>query len=294
MSEKIDILFLINPISGVGKKNIIPKCIDKILDKTKFNHTIKYTQYRKHGFEIASELKDKYAVIVAIGGDGTVNEIGSALINSSTILGIIPTGSCNGLARHLKIPLRIKQALLTINKFNRITIDTATVNSIPFLGTCGFGFDAHIAKKFDEYNKRGFLSYAKLINQEYASYKALTFKVTHQNKIVERKAFMYCVANSSQFGNGFTISPKSDIQDGVFEHVFLDEFKLKDIFLMGKQFFTKQINYSKFYNEFDAKEDVQIEVLNQDKAIFHIDGEPMEGEAIFNIKIVPNSLHIIC
>jgi len=294
MSEKVDILFLINPISGVGKKNVIPEYIDKFLDKTKFNHEIEYTQYRKHGFEIATKSKDKFNIIVAIGGDGTVNEIGSALINSSTSLGIIPTGSGNGMARHLKIPLKIKQALLTINKLNRITIDTATVNNIPFIGVCGFGYDAYIAKKFDEHNKRGFLTYAKLIKQEFSTYKPLTFKVTHQNKVIERKAFMYCIANSSQFGNGFTISPKSDLQDGVFEHVFLDEFKFKDMFLMGKQFFTKQIDNSKFYHKFDASEDVTIELLNQDKSIFHIDGEPMEGDSIFTVKIVPNSLHIIC
>lgn len=294
MSEKIDILFLINPISGVGKKNIIPKCIDKHLDKSKFKHTIKYTEYRKHGFEIATQLKDQFNVIVAIGGDGTVNEIGSALLNSRTVLGIIPTGSGNGLARHLNIPLKIKQALLTINANHAITIDTATVNGIPFLGTCGFGFDAHIATKFEAHHKRGFLSYAKLIQQEFFSYQPLKFKVTHDNQVLERKAFMYSVANSSQFGNGFTISPKSDLQDGVFEHVFLDKFKLVDMPLLGKQFFTKQINRSKFHTDFEASSVVNIEILNQDKAIFHIDGEAMSGGSKFEIKVIPNSLTIIC
>lgn len=294
MTDKIDILFLINPISGVGRKNIIPKCIDKFLDKTKFNHTIQYTEYRKHGFEIASQSKDRFKVIVAIGGDGTVNEIGSALINSTTLLGIIPTGSGNGLARHLAIPLRIKQALLTINAYHSITIDTATVNGIPFIGTCGFGFDAHIATEFDAHHKRGFLSYAKLIQQEFFSYKPLEFKVTYDDKVVERKAFMYSVANSSQFGNGFTISPKSDLQDGVFEHVFLDKFKLKDMPLLGKQIFTKQINNSKFFNGFEASSVVNVEILNQTKSIFHIDGEAMKGGAEFQIKVVPKSLSIIC
>ena len=294
MNQKNDILFLINPISGIGKKNTIPKCIDKYLDKSKFNHSILYTEFRKHGHLITKNNLTKYDVIVAIGGDGTVNEIGSALINSNTKLGIIPTGSGNGLARHLKIPLNIKNALKKINQYKSITIDTATVNGIPFLGTCGFGFDAFIAKKFDEHPKRGFFTYAKLIRQEFKNYKSLTYRITHQNKIEERKALMYCVANSSQFGNGFTISPKSDLQDGVFEHVFLDDFKLKDFLLIGKQFFTKQINYSKFYHEFDAKDDVIIEVLNKEKVYFHIDGEPLEGDNTFKIKIVPQSLTIIC
>jgi diacylglycerol kinase (ATP) len=293
MSEKKNILFLINPISGIGRKNIIPKCIDEYLDKSKFSYQIKNTEYRKHGHEIALKRKDDFDIIVAIGGDGTVNEIGTALISSKTTLGIIPTGSGNGLARHLNIPLKIKNALLTINKNNSITIDTATVNDIPFLGTCGFGFDAHIAQKFDEYHKRGFISYAKLINKEFKTYQPLTFKINTGKEIITREALMYSVANSSQFGNGFTISPKSDLQDGIFEHIFLDHFKIKNLFLMGRQFFNKQIHESKFFTSFEAKENVQIEILNQDTSIFHIDGESMNGPNHFEIKVVPLSLKII-
>jgi diacylglycerol kinase (ATP) len=295
MHNKKEILFLINPISGIGKKNIIPKCIDKYLDKTKFNFQIKNTEFRKHGYRIAFSEKSNYDIIVAIGGDGTVNEIGSALINSSTTLGIIPTGSGNGLARHLNIPLKIKDALFTINNYKVIQIDTASVNNIPFLGTCGFGFDAHIAKKFDEYHKRGFLSYARLINKEFKSYQPLTFRVSTKCESFTKTALMYSVANSSQFGNGFTISPKSDLQDGIFEHVFLDNFKIKDIFLMGRQFFNKQINQSKFFNSVDIKEEVRIEIINQKKSIYHLDGEAMENDSNqFIVKIVPLSLNVIC
>jgi len=294
MPTKKNILFLINPISGIGKKNIIPKCIDKYLDKTKFNHTIDYTQHKKHGFEIASTQKNKYDCIVAIGGDGTVNEIGSALIDSKTVLGIIPTGSGNGLARHLKIPLKIKNALLKINNFNFETIDTATINGIPFLGTCGFGFDAHIAEKFDNFHKRGFLSYIKLIIKEYKNYKPLTYKITVNGTSKNITSILYAVANSSQFGNGFTISPFSITNDGILEHVYLNDFKIKDFLLMGRQFFNGQIHQSKFYNSFNEKDDVLIEVLNQDQVIFHIDGEPMAGSNHFELKIKPQSLNIIC
>jgi diacylglycerol kinase family enzyme len=112
---KKKILFLINPVSGIGRKNIIPKLIDKHIDSEKFEFSIQNTEYRKHGHEIALLEKNNFDIIVAIGGDGTVNEIGSALIGSNTALGIIPAGSGNGLARHLGIPLKIKNALKTIN-----------------------------------------------------------------------------------------------------------------------------------------------------------------------------------
>lgn len=294
MSEKIKILFLINPISGVGKKKIIPKCIDKYLDKTKFDFQIKYTQYRYHARQLTSENKNKFNVIVAIGGDGTVNEVGSALIHSNCALAIIPTGSGNGLARHLKIPNKIKNALLTINQYQITTIDTGKVNDKYFIGTCGFGFDAHIAKKFDEYHKRGLISYAKLIRKEFKKYQPLRYKVTLNHQVKEFETFMFCVANSSEFGNGFVISPLSNIQDGIFENVSLDQFKYKDVFKLGKQIFKRQITQSDYFKSFSASNSYQIEILSKSNPIYHIDGEPlMNNNSVFKIEILPQSLKVV-
>jgi YegS/Rv2252/BmrU family lipid kinase len=294
MNNKTNILFLINPISGVGKKKIIPKCINKYLDKTKFEYQIKYTQYRRHAHKITQQNKDKFNVIVAIGGDGTVNEVGSALIHSSCAMAIIPTGSGNGLAHHLNVPTKIKDALLLINNYKTKTIDTGLVNDIPFIGTCGFGFDAHIAKKFDEYHKRGLISYAKLVRKEFKKYQPLSYKVTINNEVKEFSTFMFCVANSSEFGNGFVISPHSNIADGIFENVSLDKFKFREVFKIGKQIFTKQIDKSDYFKSFTTKTNYQIEIVGQKQPIYHIDGEPMEGHHQFNIQIVPQSLVVVC
>lgn len=293
MNSKIDILFIINPISGVGKKKIIPKCIDKYLDKTKFTYQIKYTQYRRHAHKITQQNKDKFNVIVAIGGDGTVNEVGSALIHSNCAMAIIPTGSGNGLAHHLKIPGKIKDALLTINQYQIKKIDSGLVNNLPFIGTCGFGFDAHIAKKFDEYHKRGLISYAKLVRKEFKKYQPLTYKVTINNEVKQFETFMFSVANSSEFGNGFVISPDSDISDGIIENVILEKFKFKDVFKLGKQIFSQQINQSKYFRSFTVNSNYKIEILNQQKSLFHIDGEPLEGGNEFTIKIAPKSLLVV-
>ncbi len=294
MSEKIKILFLINPISGVGKKKIIPKCIDKYLNKNKFDYQIEYTQYRHHAHQLASENKHQFNVIVAIGGDGTVNEVGSALIYSECAMAIIPTGSGNGLSHHLKIPNKIKNALLTINQYQITTIDTGKVNDKYFIGTCGFGFDAHIAKKFDEYHKRGLISYAKLIRKEFKKYQPLSYKVTLNNEVKEFESFMFCVANSSEFGNGFVISPLSNIQDGIFENVSLDKFKFKDVFKLGKQIFSRQIIKSKYFSSFNVSESYQVEVIGQPTPIYHIDGEPLiNNTPIFKIEILPQSLKVI-
>jgi len=293
VNSKIDILFIINPISGVGKKKIIPKYIDKYLDKTKFTYQVKYTQYRKHAHEITQQNKDKFNVIVAIGGDGTVNEVGSALIYSNCAIAIIPTGSGNGLAHHLKIPSKIKDALLKINQYQIKKIDTGLVNNLPFIGTCGFGFDAHIAKKFDEYHKRGLISYAKLVRKEFKKYQPLTYKVTINDEVNQFETFIFSVANSSEFGNGFVISPDSNISDGIFENVKLDKFKFKDVFKLGKQIFSQQINQSKYFSSFTVNSNYKIEILNQQKSLFHIDGEPLVGGNEFTIKIVPKSLLVV-
>lgn len=293
MSKKRDILFIINPISGIGKKNTIPSLIAQHLDPEKFEWKLKYTEKRKHGAEIAATEEDHYDAIIAVGGDGSVNEIGSALLHKKCALGILPCGSGNGLARHLKIPLNLKKALQRINDFNPIKIDTGLVNETPFLGTCGFGFDAHIAQRFDSFGKRGFFSYAKLVMREYNSYKAPVFSIVGKDFELIKEVILCSVANSSQFGNGFTISPNSDIQDGIFELVFLERFKWLKAPILAQKFFSKSIHTSKYFTSLSFSESITLRVETDSAFFYHIDGEPIEGGHNFVIKIQPKSLNIL-
>ncbi|NOQ75697.1 MAG: hypothetical protein GQ574_27065 [Crocinitomix sp.] len=287
------ILFIINPISGVGKKNTIPPLIATYLSADKFSWDIKYTEKRKHGAEIASTEKENYDAIIAVGGDGSVNEIGSALIGHKCALGIIPCGSGNGLARHLHIPLKVKGALQRIAEFNPFPIDTGLVNDKPFLGTCGFGFDAHVAEKFDSFGKRGFFSYARLVIREYNRYQAPTFKITGKDIEIEKEAVMCSIANSSQFGNGFTISPNSDIQDGIFELVLLDRFGWLKAPAVSRKFFSKSIQSSKYFSSVAFKEELNITIPESDSVSYHIDGESLRGDGNFKIQIQPKSLTLL-
>ena len=293
MSEKHKILFIINPVSGVGKKNIIPKLIEKKLAKTKFDWEIRYTEKRNHGAEIAQESKDYFDAIIAVGGDGSVNEIGSALINNDCALGILPCGSGNGLARHIKIPLKLGKAIDRIAAFNPIKIDTGLVNDRVFIGTCGFGFDAHIARKFDTFGKRGLLSYARLVIREFSTYNLPTFTVKSDSLNLEKKAILCSIANSSQFGNGFSISPNSDIQDGIFELVFLDKFGWLKVPGIARKFFSQKIHKSDNFSVYSFENSIQLSISNSSNAYFHIDGEPIAAEGEFNISIQPNSLKIL-
>jgi len=293
MSQKKKILFIINPISGVGKKNSIPPLIEKNLDKNKFEHSILYTQHRKHAHEIAAAEKINYDAIVAVGGDGSVNEIGSALIDSNCALAIIPCGSGNGLARHAHIPLDHAEAIKRINHFNIQKIDTGKVNGHPFVGTCGFGFDGHIAKKFDEYHKRGFFSYVRLVVREYKTYQPITFKIKTSDNSFERSALLCSVANSSQFGNGFTISPLSDFQDAKFELIFLSKIKWRNIPGVARRFFNKRIHTSRHFESLTFENEIRIELEKGQSTYFHLDGEALDNVSTFHIQILPSSLLLI-
>lgn len=289
--EQKDIIFLINPISGVGQKKDIPALIEQHIQQ--HSYQIRYTQYRGHGSEIAAAEKDQAKAIIAIGGDGTVNEVAAALTGSNCAIGIIPTGSGNGLARHLKIPLTIKAALERINRFEIQTYDTGMVNDHFFVGTAGFGFDAHIAHCFDEHPKRGFLTYASLIAKEYKKYQPRHYIITLEDQKIERSALFCAVANSSQFGNGFTISPGSDMQDGKMELVLVDKFPLIESMIVGTRFFTQSIENSKHYERIPFNKNISIEVNSTDVVRFHLDGEPLQDGPQFDISIQAQSLQII-
>ena len=160
MTTKKKIVFVVNPISGTQGKRAILKWIDERINRTLYDYTIVKTQYAGHAEKIAATAaKEKVDIVVAIGGDGTINEIGRALIHTDTALGIIPCGSGNGLARHLQIPLEPKAAIDIINKSSVACIDYGKINNIPFFCTCGVGFDAFVSLKFADSGKRGLLTY---------------------------------------------------------------------------------------------------------------------------------------
>jgi len=293
MAARKKIVFIINPISGVGKKNTIPPLIEKHLDHTSFEYEIKYTEYRGHGRELAHALKDAVNVIVAVGGDGSVNEIGSALIGSKCALAIIPCGSGNGLARHAQIPLKFSQAIQRINQFEVQKIDTGKVNDHYFLGTCGFGFDAHVAQKFDEHPKRGFITYIKLVLREFKKYQPSTFDIHVNGQAFQKTAFMCSVANSSEFGNGFTISPLSDLQDGKFELIFLKDFPWHRAPGLARRIFNRTVHRSKLFESVVFENGAELKLAGSESTSLHVDGEPAGSSNIFQIQILPQSLNLL-
>lgn len=287
---KQTIRFIVNPISGVGKKNYIPDLIENYLDHNKFDYDIAFTEYKLHAKTLAKQSSEEgIDIVCAVGGDGSVHEVGTALIGTKTKLAILPVGSGNGLARHLKISMNIREAIECINNSKSIAMDTVLVNEKSFLGVGGYGFDAVVAKRFDTHRRRGLWGYIQLILREFFRFNPINASIDIDGKIKTLPVVLLTVANSSQFGNGFTISPKSDVTDGELELVVLRPFTIWSAPLIVYRFFTKRSDTSRFSEIIPFK----TAKLKLSKKIAHYDGEPFDVKDEINVSVVPKSLNII-
>ncbi|PWL24128.1 MAG: diacylglycerol kinase [Fluviicola sp. XM-24bin1] len=288
MKERIR--FIINPISGVGKKNTIPPLIEKYLNQDRFEYDIVYTERKGHASDLAREASEEgIDVVCAVGGDGSVHEVGTALIGTKTKLAIIPTGSGNGLARHLKIPLAIKDAIFCINYSKSIAMDTVKVNDKAFLGVGGYGLDAVVAQKFDEHRKRGFFSYIYLTIREFFRFNPINVTIDVDGKVKKLPIVLLTVANASQFGNGFTVSPKSDVTDGELEMVVLKPFSIWSVPSIVYRFFSKKKQRAR-HSEIISFKNARI---RSSKNVAHYDGEPAQIASELSVSVVPHSLQIV-
>jgi YegS/Rv2252/BmrU family lipid kinase len=283
-------LFIINPISGGKKKDQVPHLIKEILDHMQFEATIVYTERAMHGSDLAKDAVDVYDYVIAVGGDGTVNEIASAIAGTNLALGIIPFGSGNGLARFLGIPMDTAKSIETINGEKVEAIDSAKLNDQRFFNLAGMGFDAHIAEVFSHDKNRGFWAYIKSSFREISRYRAETYHITIDGNEYVRDAFMLSIANSSQFGNNAHVSPHASVQDGLLDVCIIKQFPLWRFPEMGFRMFTKTADKSKYVEIIRGK---NVTIKRSTDGPVHLDGEPqMMGKEV-DIQMVPASLRII-
>lgn len=290
MSTKKKICFIVNPVSGIGRQKVIEKLIDQLLDRTLFEYEIQYTKAAKHATELAKDAAARnFDIVVAVGGDGSVNETAKGLIGSKTAMAIIPTGSGNGLARHLKIPIDLKKAMDVINNGAITTVDSIRFNEETFVNVAGIGFDAHIGWEFAKFGKRGFSSYLKVIMREFPKYKARKYELEIDGKTIYPEAFLISFANGSQWGNNAYIAPTADISDGVMDIAILKNFKFMSALSIGYRLFKGSLHQSAHLEIIKAKE-VKVK---QPSTIAHIDGEPIEIGNEIHIKVDSLSLNVI-
>ncbi|MDR3679026.1 MAG: diacylglycerol kinase family protein [Flavipsychrobacter sp.] len=222
---KKHLVFIINPKSGVDRQKEIKDAVDAGLDQNTYSYEIIFTEYAKHGIVLAEKAaKDGAYAVVAVGGDGSVNDIVTGLQGTDTALAIIPKGSGNGMARTMKIPLTVPEAIAVINKGKEERIDIAYANSQVFISNAGVAFDALISKKFAKSVRRGLAIYSWLVTRHMWTYKEWDWDITIDGKQITEKAFMVNVANGKQFGYNFKIAPMASYTDGWLDVIIIRKF----------------------------------------------------------------------
>lgn len=293
MGNRRSIVFILNPISGNHTKESIPGLIAETLDKEEFDYQVIETKYAGHATEIARQcVADGTDIAVAVGGDGTVNEVARAIVHSDTALGIVPCGSGNGLARHLCIPMDARKAISLINSHKVEALDYGIINGLPFFCTCGMGFDAFISLKFAEAGKRGPITYVENVLKEGLKYKPEIYEVEDKTGARKYKAFLIACANASQYGNNAYIAPKATMTDGLMDVIIMEPFDMFDAPQISLDMFNKTLDKNSKIKTFKAE---SIRIHRKTPGAIHYDGDPiMTGEDIevhiekHGIKIVTN------
>ncbi|MCK5077180.1 MAG: YegS/Rv2252/BmrU family lipid kinase [Calditrichia bacterium] len=293
MKIKKSYWIIINPKSGFARKgNSVLQLIEQNISNFSGEVKLIETKYKGQGKELAQQaINEKVDVVVAVGGDGTINDIAGGLVKSNVHFGVIPTGSGNGFARNFGIPLNLNKAIELLSNYKKtLIIDCGEINSKYFFNVAGIGLDALIAKKFDTLGVRGLFPYfivgiKALIEFKYPE--VLLYNEKGERKI---KSLSIVIANGRQYGGGAIIAPMASYSDGVLDLVISNQ---KSIFQFLK-------DLPKLYNgtlhkakkiEFSQISNLELEI--SEKSAVHIDGEPVSFKGRVKINAVPKALKVI-
>lgn len=285
------VLFIINKAAGKGFQPAVEGKILDICSRFDAECSIEFTKSKGHATELAREgIKQGFTKIVAIGGDGTLNEVAQALVHTEVAMGIIPKGSGNGLSRHLGIPLNFEKAIENIFTGQTIRIDTFLINNHLSINVSGVGFDGHVANLFGKDGKRGLLGYIKLTVREFFTFKEFICTLTVDGKLIPTKAFIIAIANSSQYGNNARIAPEASVMDHKLHVTLLTKVPMLSLLPFMVRFFTNRVYNSAYCSTFDGS---SFQLSMQKDMAYHIDGEASGSEKVFSIGIQPSSLRLI-
>ena len=289
--NKKTISFIINPISGTHSKKALPKWIEETLDHELFDHRILFTEYAGHASELTKRcVEENTDIVVAVGGDGTVNEVARSLVHTESALGIIPCGSGNGLARHLCLPIDMRKSIEIINQCQIEPFDYGIINGLPFFCTCGMGFDAFISLKFAEAGKRGPITYVENVLKEGLKYKPETYEVEDETGAKRYKAFLIACANASQYGNNAYIAPGATMKDGEMDVIIMEPFDALEAPQIAADLFMKTLGNNSKIKTFRTKE---LHIHRKKPGAIHYDGDPIMTGTDIDVRIEHEGIRIL-
>ena len=289
MNKRRKIAFVINPISGSGKAVRSEALIKRKLNGSA-DYRIEVTKHAGDGTNIAKKaVEEGFDTVVAVGGDGTVNEVGRALVGTEVKLGIMPLGSGNGLARHMKIPLMANRALDVVLNGVETKIDSGLVNEEHYFSVAGVGFDAEVSREFAKTKNRGFFNYLRIILELGQKIREFDAKLSYNGQSEEVKIATITVANSSQYGNNAQIAPRADISDGKLDACLLVKMPFAKMLGFLIALVTGQLKNNGAYRSIQSDSFT----LESQEEWAHIDGDPIKLGKKLNFKTIPNSLNLL-
>lgn len=281
---------IINPISGTRSKAGLDRMVIDSLSPLGWEVEVVYTKGHGDATRLAfSAIEKKCDAVLAAGGDGTINETAAALCGTGVVLGILPCGSGNGLARHLGIPIDLREGLKVIHEDHPADIDYATVNDRKFFCTCGVGFDAAVSAAFARKKTRGKFTYLQSTFETYASYEPEFYTIRANGKKLTEKAFLVAVCNASQYGNNAYIAPSASINDGLLDVTIIHAGNTLSTALVGVDMMTGMIERNMLIQTFRTD---NIIIERERRGPSHLDGEPLEMDDCLDIRCHHNGLRV--
>ncbi len=285
-------VFIVNPRSGTERVKVIESAVRKAFAGTAHTHDIQFTQHAKHGAALAAEAARAGAyAVVAVGGDGSVADVAEGLLHTQTVLGIVPKGSGNGLARALKIPLKTEAATALLARAQERTIDVGFAGEKLFLSNAGVGFDTVVSQAFQMSERRGLSSYASLVARHLRSYKPMKYRITLDGeKVIEERAFLLTVANGSQLGYNFRIAPAALLDDGLLDVVIVRPFPLILGGAISLRAWMGTILKSRYVRHYRARE---VLIHHPDLSVMQCDGDPHPCSANVVVRLEERALRVL-
>lgn len=283
--KKRTFTYIINP--NAGRRN------EKVKAAVKSNlvagDEILYTTKAGDAYMFAAQCAKQNQVAVAVGGDGTVNEVARATKEHNGVMGIIPAGSGNGFARHFKIPQNPDKAIAFLKKAKVKTVDTAMAGNSFFIMLAGLGFDADVAEKMASNQKRGFSAYLKIVLSLWFKRKSFYVKIEHDHGIEKLNLFSAVAANTSQFGNNVYIAPNADAADGLLDLTLIKPFTGAAVPRVVLEIYGKTQKA-----HFVKRIQTQKAVFHCKNTLLNLDGESETPNNPLIVKCIPASLKLLC
>jgi diacylglycerol kinase (ATP) len=283
--------FILNPTAGPNRRRDTPALIAQHFGPLEADYVVRLTERAGHAVELAAAAAaEGYEVVVAVGGDGTVNEVGRGLLGTVAALGIVPQGSGNGLARHLKVPLNLAAALRRLARPDFSRMDVGRINGHPFFCTAGLGFDAHVSQHFAQAGTRGLSTYVKVTLREYRRFRAVPVRIEmNGQQLLETSCYVLAFANASQYGNNAYIAPLADLRDGLLDVCLIDDMPVWRALKVTMGLVMGNLPQSKAAEYFHT---ARAHVAAPQPLGFHVDGDYMGHATEFAVELLPLALAV--